>query len=206
MNLLESRAWAPEHPGWSTDILPFLDFIADRVPADGLYVEVGVFLGRSLRFMGSRRPDLRLVAVDPWADGESQGYTGPGEHRDFVEAHGGLYNAYRELMWRYCPSVAERVVDIRGTSADYIGPIADLVFIDGAHDYESVKADIAHMRKWVRPGGIIAGHDYNPEWQAERDGPDDGRAGVIMATREAFGDAVRIGYCEEWSTCWWVET
>ena len=205
MTLEQSKAWHPEHPGWSTDILPFLDHVADRIPANGLYVEVGVFLGRSLRFMGERRPDVRLVAIDPWEDGESQGYTGPGEWADFVRAHGGLYNAVREMMWRYSPDVADRMVILRGTTADYMGPLADLVFVDGAHDYASVRADIDRMLPWVRAGGIIAGHDYNSEWDAVRDGPDDGRAGVIKATRETFGDALRIGIGPEWSSVWWVE-
>jgi SAM-dependent methyltransferase len=37
----------------------------------------------------------------------------------------------------------------------------DLVFIDGAHDYESVKADIAKALTLLAPGGVLAFHDYN---------------------------------------------
>lgn len=40
----------------------------------------------------------------------------------------------------------------------------DFVFIDGAHDYESVKYDTALAHALLAPGGIIAWHDYqNPQ-------------------------------------------
>lgn len=36
----------------------------------------------------------------------------------------------------------------------------DLVFVDGAHDYASVKADTELAHALLAPGGIIAWHDY----------------------------------------------
>ena len=36
----------------------------------------------------------------------------------------------------------------------------DLVFIDGDHTYEGCKADISNYYAKVKPGGFIAGHDY----------------------------------------------
>ena len=36
----------------------------------------------------------------------------------------------------------------------------DLVFVDGAHDYDGVVDDIRAWRPKVKPGGIIAFHDY----------------------------------------------
>lgn len=37
----------------------------------------------------------------------------------------------------------------------------DLAFIDGAHDYSSVLADIRRVREVLSPNGLIAFHDYN---------------------------------------------
>ena len=37
----------------------------------------------------------------------------------------------------------------------------DFIYIDGLHDYESVKADIAGFYPKLKVGGIIAGHDYH---------------------------------------------
>ncbi|MBV6459393.1 MAG: hypothetical protein HONBIEJF_02541 [Fimbriimonadaceae bacterium] len=36
----------------------------------------------------------------------------------------------------------------------------DLVFIDGDHRYEAVRADIHHYLPNIKPGGILAGRDY----------------------------------------------
>jgi hypothetical protein len=51
-------------PGWSDDIIPFYENVANMLPWDGTFVEVGVFLGRSLSRMGELRPDLKLIAID----------------------------------------------------------------------------------------------------------------------------------------------
>ncbi len=37
----------------------------------------------------------------------------------------------------------------------------DLIFIDGAHDYESVRNDIKIAFSALKPGGLICGHDYH---------------------------------------------
>jgi precorrin-6B methylase 2 len=39
----------------------------------------------------------------------------------------------------------------------------NLIFIDGGHDYETVKSDTRHALKILRPGGIIMWHDYKPD-------------------------------------------
>ena len=67
----------------------------------------------------------------------------------------------------------------------------DWVFIDANHNYDYVRADIAAWTPKVRPGGIIAGHDY-----LDRDG-----WGVIRAVDEAFGERV----CRARHSVWWVE-
>jgi predicted O-methyltransferase YrrM len=40
------------------------------------------------------------------------------------------------------------------------GQPLDFVYIDGDHGYEAVINDITNYSSKVRPGGIIAGHDY----------------------------------------------
>ena len=53
----------------------------------------------------------------------------------------------------------------KGLSLEVVKGVADdsldFVYIDGAHDLESVRADIAAWAPKVRPGGFIGGHDYH---------------------------------------------
>jgi len=53
----------------------------------------------------------------------------------------------------------------------------DLVYIDGNHSYRSVKDDIRAWLPIVRTGGILAGHDYEPQY-----------LGVIRAVDELLED------------------
>ena len=39
-------------------------------------------------------------------------------------------------------------------------PLADLIFIDGNHDYDDVRADISHYFPMLAPGGIMFGDDF----------------------------------------------
>jgi predicted O-methyltransferase YrrM len=39
-------------------------------------------------------------------------------------------------------------------------PVYDLVFVDGSHDRESVSRDAALARGVLKPGGLLAFHDY----------------------------------------------
>lgn len=52
---------------------------------------------------------------------------------------------------------------VRKTSKSFYGKVdsIDIVFIDGFHEYETVKWEIAHYSTIIRPNGILSGHDYN---------------------------------------------
>jgi predicted O-methyltransferase YrrM len=65
----------------------------------------------------------------------------------------------------------------------------DIVYIDAAHEYEPVKADIAAWLSKVKVGGIICGDDYVSGWP-----------GVVQAVNEAFPAINRVGGQQ-----WWVE-
>lgn len=55
----------------------------------------------------------------------------------------------------------------RGTSAGVAGKFApgsiDLVFIDGGHTFEEVFSDLIQWWPRLRPGGVLAGHDFSLE-------------------------------------------
>lgn len=69
-------------------------------------------------------------------------------------------------------------------------PSVDCVFIDAAHDYENVKADIRRWWPKIREGGCLVGHDANHKWP-----------GVERAIADSF-DLMRVGFAPD--SIWFV--
>lgn len=188
---------AKDIPGWNSDITPWATWIAPRIPRGGTYLEVGVFLGASLAVMGELRPDIDLIAVDPWIAEPSHGWLGLGIFESDVKRCGGdLFLSFLTNMINHAPDTLKRTRVIRGTAETVtLHEKVDMLFIDGAHDYSSVRADLHAFASLVRPGGIISGHDYERDWP-----------GVVQAVNGYFGHAPIQGTPDGRSpACWWVE-
>lgn len=162
----------PNHPtpgmhiwGWmSPDELEWLRTTAATMSS---VAEIGVLRGRSAFALLTGCPGP-VYCVDPWSD--------PGDHayRGFMEECGHFPNlvAVRGLS----PAAAAHVPDV------------DMVFIDGDHAYESVRADIEAWLPKTRQ--LICGHDYSdPADYTEQSG---GYEGVKRAVDEVFGGRVEI--------------
>lgn len=147
-------------PGYC-DFHDFYRWVFDQLPTfDAQVVEVGCFLGHSVAYMATLVRDAgnmaNIVAVDT--------FEGSDEHkRKGVTIS---INTVRENLKR-C-GVDEHVMCIEGMSVEvaktWEDERFDFVFIDAAHDYKSVKADIEAWWPKVTPGGILAGHDYCKSW------------------------------------------
>lgn len=66
-----------------------------------------------------------------------------------------------------------------------------LVYIDGLHDYESVRRDIELWMPKVHSGGILSGHDYCND-----------HPGVMKAVQEMIGE---VGVIEDEMPSWWIQ-
>lgn len=148
--------------GWC-NFRAFYSEVARRLEDGDAFVEVGSWMGQSMIHMAQRCQDLgktpRLVCVDTF-----QGEEGQEDHIPIVEKHGGsIRKAFDENVAR--AGVAE-MLDVReGFSVEMAAEFGDGelagVFIDAAHDYDNVVADLAAWVPKVRKGGVISGHDYN---------------------------------------------
>ncbi|MBA0085864.1 MAG: class I SAM-dependent methyltransferase [Acidobacteria bacterium Pan2503] len=133
--------------------------------APELLVEVGVYAGQSAAFYATELFNLlsadtpcRLDLVDTWTANPG----GLDAVRKALEPVAGVIGAYHQgISWEMAARYGEHSVDA--------------VFIDADHEYESVCKDIDAWLPKVKPGGIIAGHDYTPELP-----------GVIRAVNERF--------------------
>ena len=104
-------------------------------------LEIGSYCGRSSICIAQSAK--KLVAVDPH---DGRGTFAPRQTRSEMVSNLRHY------------SVRDKV-EIHLDTSDVVGPF-DVVFIDGAHDYESVRADIEHALTVLAPGGLLAFHDY----------------------------------------------
>jgi predicted O-methyltransferase YrrM len=172
----ESVAWHSAHPGGSTDILPWLaDVALPRTQQGGTYLEIGSFFGRSISFVGVTRPDLSLIAIDPWTnEWDDAGERLPvGPYRELRDRFGGMYEAWCGMLDEHAPDVRERVLAIRKPSAEGMLELddesVDLILVDGDHKKEGVIADIQASLRVCKTGGIIGFHDCGwrgPVYQA----------------------------------------
>ena len=138
--------------------------IVNKFPTDSHFVEVGVWKGKSAAYMVveiiNSGKNIKFDCVDTWKGSEEHvndlSIINDTLYQEFIsnmEPVKGYYNAIQK------PSL-EAVLDYEDESLDF-------VFIDAAHDYENVKADIIAWLPKVKKGGVIAGHDYawGPEVQ-----------------------------------------
>jgi len=179
-------------PGWF-DYAALYDYELARVPPGGTIVELGCWQGRSTAYLAQRirdtRPDvLRFFAVDHGfgnAD-KSADVCSPG-----LDAAGGNVAGLLVQNLRAC-GVLEYAYPLIVTgdraSRLFADESIDFVFVDANHTKESVRQDLEAWWPKIKPGGTLAGHDYDRHW------PD-----VVAAVDEYFGVPCPHPVLE---TCW----
>lgn len=159
-----------------------------------IVAEVGAREGDFSKFILDNTSATKVYAIDPW-EGNKE-LLNPKEAfkkcSDLLKAYGDR----AELIKGWSPDIANHFPD----------ESLDFVYIDALHDYESVKADIKAFYPKVKPGGIIAGHDYHKE-----DWP-----GVVQAVDEfiksynlefnltGIDSPDRIIEHDGWKPSWWA--
>lgn len=150
-----------------SSLIGLLGLIQRRRKEPQTAVEVGVWQGQSSRCLLHALPYLTLHMVDPLLPG------GEGTHWNdsFASCPPEQIDQNAKLVQAVVDQFAPRAIWHRELSLDVAAKLAgggrrrkqfDLVFIDGAHDYASVKADIAAWLPAVRAGGWLCGHDWKP--------------------------------------------
>ena len=130
-----------------------------------IMVEVGSWMGGSTAIMGLEAEKVNGVvfAVD--------------FHHWFGD---GIFVLFREIMRNmklWGKNVVPMLMPSTTAALIFIDEIADVIFIDASHDYQSILLDITRWFPKVRIGGILCGHDC-----------DDKHPGIIKALKECFGE------------------
>lgn len=140
-----------------------LRWLAERASRYERIIEVGSYHGRSTMAM-LEASNAHIWCADAW-----------GCEGSIVEDTD--YEIFLQNMEGYMSRLT--VVRLESHEAAEIlylehGPASfDMVFIDGAHDYETVHGDITGFRPLIKKGGLLCGHDYSKRW-----------SGVVKAVNE----------------------
>lgn len=117
-----------------------------RFPGGSRFVEVGCHRGKSSSFLAveiaNSRKKIELHCIDIWLD--------VAQRDAFLENMKPVRKYYTKA---YHSSSMDAVHLFLNESVDF-------VFLDAFHSYEEVRNDIAHWLPKVKPGGVLAGHDY----------------------------------------------
>ncbi len=205
-----------ELPGWTEDLERFYPYLAKRIPQNGIFVEVGVFLGRSICLMHELRPDVQIYGVDLWrqdykhlAGVDLVDLGGLEEDKDILQRME-FYDAFQFLMAKHDPEALASITWLRGNYHEVTHPPADVVLIDADHTLEAGHRDINRAYEMLAPTGSVAGHDYH----YITNGSMDPRfttlfPGLVQAIDEQAanrGKRVASGCGDDkWSTCWILE-
>ena len=115
--------------------------------------EIGVAEGHYSLTLCQAIPGLRLMCVDLW----DTYYRGEKKLKDTASQMDALALAHEKLD-------AYQVQFIHAASMDAVRDVPvsslDFVYIDANHEFDFVMQDIIEWSRRVRPGGIVALHDY----------------------------------------------
>lgn len=160
--------------GWC-DFFNIYEEQVNKAKDGDLFVELGVFQGRSAAFMGEcirkSGKKIKFYAIDDFESYKNN----PSESQHF---QGDLYEKCLENLNK-C-GVRNHVGVIKGKSADiskkFDDKSIDFLFLDAGHKYEDVINDLKNWYPKLKNNGLISGHDaadYAP--------------GVLRALNEFFG-------------------
>ena len=173
----ESRVSGHHIPGWMQDIE--LYWLEEQAKFYDTIVEIGSWKGRSSYALASNC-EGKVYCVDHYQGGYSDTYSVNGDEKAKKE----FLKHMRPFLKSGKATLLEMTSEEAAAKCD--GRV-DMVFIDGAHDYASVKKDIMAWLPNTRL--LMCGHDYDVE-------------DVKKAVDEIFGKAVVKGF----GNIWCVET
>lgn len=143
--------------------LRYLEKLALALPENSVMVEVGTFLGRTAFVLAATRPDCHLAVVDPF-DADVPAWLASGNIRGDRSRYVGCdqLKTFAQMM-APCENYIALVVR-SPLPGRFPAEPASLVFIDAAHNYDAIKADLDYWSRYVVSNTALCGHDFCDEF------------------------------------------
>ena len=123
--------------------------MVEEFPSDSTFVEVGVWKGKSAAYMcveiARSKKHIRFYCVDSWEDQDI--------YHTFV-------TNMKPVEVYYTPV---RLSSVEASERLFANKSLDFVFIDSDHSYDTTIQELLAWTPKIKPGGILAGHDYYPD-------------------------------------------
>jgi Methyltransferase domain len=148
LDLLPNPWMTPHETAW----------LIERARNAETFAEVGCWRGVTSRNI-AKNSKVKLYAIDHFQGSEEHIHITSPHYEPRLKQEGWLLaEAYRNV-----DGLPVEIMNMTSTSAAnrFAANELDVVFIDGAHDYQSVKADIEAWLPRVKKAGILCGHDFN---------------------------------------------
>jgi predicted O-methyltransferase YrrM len=136
-----------------------LQKIVKQLPTRSKVVELGSYKGRSSVAIAAVLPaESILYCVDHFQGSE--------EHKiSNIDVSNLLAEFTRNIeQFGVKDKISALSMTTTEAAAKFDPESLDLVLVDAAHDYDSVKADLLHWYPKIKPGGILLCDDYEPGW------------------------------------------
>jgi predicted O-methyltransferase YrrM len=135
-----------------------------RLPDKARILEIGSYQGGSTLAIGHAisGSKIELYCLDPWSN-----YLDQGDFADFERSK--ISDDFRIInnFIKNTAFIGDNLRMLRGKTSAFAelleGKGFNFIFIDGAHDYDSVRYDIKVAFSALKPGGFVCGHDYHSE-------------------------------------------
>lgn len=153
--------------------------VMSHMPQGGTYVEVGVWMGKSLIAFGAEckrfGKNVNLVGVDLFGGKQDD------QHMDrIVEDKGGSFFGVTQKNLLDCNIVAKLIRSDSVKAAElFEDESVDIILIDALHKYEAVRKDTLAWMPKLKRGGWMLWHDCD-------------RPEVQKAVRDSWGNNFKI--------------
>lgn len=170
--------------GWNGDSEVIVSLVKEVQPKIAL--EVGSWKGQSAATIATNMPEgSELVCIDTWL-GAEEFWTNHDDPTRYQALK--LINGYPSVYYTFANNMKALGLDRKVTPFPQTSQIAgrllqkwevkaDLIYIDGSHEYDDVRSDLELYSTLLRSKGVIFGDDYHSGWP-----------GVVRAVSEYVGE------------------
>ena len=123
--------------------------LVQLIPDNSVMIELGSYWGESTLFFSLSGKFKKIYAVDP--------FTGQGVD----DANGSMMSEFINRVVLPSNDVVELVRDFSQNAIPmFPDNHFDFAYVDAVHDYPNVSAELKLLLPKMKPGSILAGHDY----------------------------------------------